>query len=355
MIGTVGVEAAAREQVAVEDAFGLVLGPDVQDALFLLVFADLVIGVLAGVFLVGTDVDDFFGRQIVEGAHRRLAEEQGAVHINALDFFVQDLGTGLRHFDAGHLGQDVDGHFTFVDFDGGSPEDDGILIHGDRRHIRLLDRRIQLISFRPEIGYGPVFAGRDIHRMPFLPVTDHREAHLGGADRDVEKAEASALPDRGEEGVVLRGYDDDDRPDTGDFLAGGSGAVWRGFAVFLPLQAFIFFREEPDAAGDDAPVLSLESPLHAGSAAGPAAAVAETSAARSARPGAVEASLSQQGKTSKEGQEEAEKAFHRGWRNRSYEGLDKFGPRKFNPGRHILRQKRRGHDQGRNRRPGRAD
>ena len=53
--------------------------------------------------------------------------------------------------------------------------------------------------------------------------------------------------------------------------------------------------------------------------------------------------------------EEAEKAFHRGWRNRSYEGLDKSGLRKFNLGRHILRQKRRGHGQGRNRRPGRAN
>ena len=297
MVGAVGVEAAAREQVSVENALGLVLGPHIQDALFLLVLADFVIGILAGVFLVGTDVDDFFSRQVVEGAHRRFAEEQGAVHIDAFDFFVQDLGAGFRHLDAGHLRQDVDGHFTLVDFDGGGPEDDGILVYGDGRHIRLLDRRVQLVGFRPEIGHGPVLAGRDIHRMPFLPVTDHREAHLGGADGDVEEAEAPAFPDRGEEGVVLGGHDDDDRPDAGDFLAGGGGAVRNGLAVFLALQAFVFFRKEPDTAGDDAPVLSLEPPLHAGSAAGTAgssAAVAETSAARSAAgPGAVEASLSQ--------------------------------------------------------------
>ena len=230
VVSAVRIETAACEQVPVVDGLGFIFSPDVQDALFLLVLADLVIRVLVGVFLVRTDVDHLLGGQVVERVHRGVAEEQGTVHIDSFHIFVQDRGAALRNLDARHLGQDVDGHLSLVDLDGGCTEDDGVFIDRDGRDGFFLDGGVEFVSLRLEIGDDLVFAGRDIHRMPLFGISDHRETDLCRAGRNVEDAETPALRYGGEKGVFLGGHDNDDRSRTGNFLV-----------IFI-------FRQEPHTA-----------------------------------------------------------------------------------------------------------
>ena len=227
MIGAVRVEAASGKEVSRRHELGLALGLDVQHPLFVFVLADLVERILVGVLLVGLYGRDLLRRDVLQGFHRGLSEEQGTVHIDVGHRFSQYRYAGFRNLYARHLLEYVDGHFALQRLHCRGVENYGVALDGDGGDSFPDYGTVYRVFHRFQVREELVLSGGDGHEVGFLFISYHAESHVGLSHGHYPEEETAFVGDRriervgGLEGLVLlllERYHHYRNAGSGDFL-----------------------------------------------------------------------------------------------------------------------------------------